>query len=67
MAGAYWRGNSNNQMMQRVYGTALPSTKRVGKNSFRLREGSQERDHRKLGKELDLFMLSPEAGAGLPF
>ncbi|MCD5075069.1 threonine--tRNA ligase [Enterococcus gallinarum] len=66
VAGAYWRGNSNNQMMQRVYGTAFFDKKEL-KEFIRLREEAKERDHRKLGKELDLFMLSPEVGAGLPF
>ncbi|HBH6170453.1 TPA: threonine--tRNA ligase [Enterococcus faecium] len=66
VAGAYWRGNSNNQMMQRVYGTAF-FDKRALKEYIRLREEAKERDHRKLGKELDLFMVSPEVGSGLPF
>ena len=65
-AGAYWRGNSNNQMMQRVYGTAFFDKKAL-KEYIRLREEAKERDHRKLGKELDLFMVSPEVGSGLPF
>ncbi|MCE5855515.1 threonine--tRNA ligase, partial [Enterococcus faecium] len=66
VAGAYWRGNSNNQMMQRVYGTAFFDKKAL-KEYIRLREEAKERDHRKLGKELDLFMVSPEVGSGLPF
>lgn len=66
VAGAYWRGNSNNQMMQRVYGTAFFDKKAL-KEYIRLREEEKERDHRKLGKELDLFMVSPEVGSGLPF
>lgn len=66
VAGAYWRGNSNNQMMQRVYGTAF-FDKTALKEYIRLREEAKERDHRKLGKELDLFMVSPEVGSGLPF
>ncbi|CAH2253566.1 TPA: threonine--tRNA ligase [Enterococcus faecium] len=66
VAGAYWRGNSNNQMMQRVYGTAFFDKKAL-KKYIRLREEAKERDHRKLGKELDLFMVSPEVGSGLPF
>ncbi|HCQ8782431.1 TPA: threonine--tRNA ligase [Enterococcus faecium] len=66
VAGAYWRGNSNNQMMQRVYGTAFFDKKAL-KECIRLREEAKERDHRKLGKELDLFMVSPEVGSGLPF
>ncbi|MBF0014686.1 threonine--tRNA ligase [Enterococcus casseliflavus] len=66
VAGAYWRGSSDNQMMQRVYGTAFFDKKDL-KEFIRLREEAKERDHRKLGKELELFMLSPEVGAGLPF
>lgn len=66
VAGAYWRGNSNNRMMQRVYGTAFFDKKAL-KEYIRLREEAKERDHRKLGKELDLFMVSPEVGSGLPF
>ncbi len=53
-------------MMQRVYGTAFFDKKDL-KEFIRLREEAKERDHRKLGKELELFMLSPEVGAGLPF
>lgn len=66
VAGAYWRGDSNNHMMQRVYGTAF-FDKRALKEFIRMREEAKERDHRKLGKELDLFMVSPEVGSGLPF
>lgn len=66
VAGAYWRGNSDNQMMQRVYGTAFFDKKDL-KEFIKQREEAKERDHRKLGKELDLFMVSPEVGSGLPF
>lgn len=66
LAGAYWRGNSNNKMMQRVYGTAFFDKKEL-KEFIKMREEAKQRDHRKLGKELDLFMLSPEVGSGLPF
>ena len=66
VAGAYWRGNSDNHMMQRVYGTAFFDKKAL-KEYIQMREEAKERDHRKLGKELDLFMLSPEVGSGLPF
>lgn len=66
LAGAYWRGNSDNKMMQRVYGTAF--FKQGDLDEFlRLREEAKERDHRKLGKELDLFALSSNVGSGLPF
>jgi len=66
LAGAYWRGNSNNKMMQRVYGTAFFDKKEL-KNFIKMREEAKERDHRKLGKELDLFMINQEVGSGLPF
>lgn len=66
VAGAYWRGNSDNHMMQRIYGTAFFDKKDL-KEFIKQREEAKERDHRKLGKELDLFMVSPEVGAGLPF
>ncbi len=66
VAGAYWRGNSDNKMMQRVYGTAF-FEKRDLKAFIKQREEAKERDHRKLGKELDIFMVNPEVGSGLPF
>ncbi|AKI57134.1 threonine--tRNA ligase [Streptococcus agalactiae] len=66
VAGAYWRGNSDNAMMQRVYGTAWFDKKDL-KAYLKRREEAKERDHRKLGKELDLFMVNPEVGQGLPF
>jgi threonyl-tRNA synthetase len=66
VAGAYWRGNSSNQMMQRIYGTAFFDKKDL-KEFIKMREEAKERDHRKLGKELDLFMLNPDVGSGLPF
>ncbi|TWS95497.1 threonine--tRNA ligase [Streptococcus sp. sy018] len=66
VAGAYWRGKSENPMMQRVYGTAWFDKKDL-KKYIQMREEAKERDHRKLGKELDLFMVNPEVGQGLPF
>lgn len=66
VAGAYWRGKSTNQMMQRIYGTAFFDKKAL-KEFIKMREEAKERDHRKLGKELDLFMISQEVGSGLPF
>ncbi len=66
VAGAYWRGNSDNAMMQRVYGTAWFDKKDL-KSYLQMREEAKERDHRKLGKELDIFMISQEVGQGLPF
>lgn len=65
VAGAYWRGDANNHMMQRIYGTAFFDKKDL-KAFLKQREEARERDHRKLGKELDLFMTSQEVGSGLP-
>ncbi|TNF08701.1 MAG: threonine--tRNA ligase [Bacillota bacterium] len=66
LAGAYWRGDSKNKMLVRVYGTSFLNKKDLDAHLLLLEERKQ-RDHRKLGKELDLFMLTKEAGAGLPF
>jgi threonyl-tRNA synthetase len=63
VAGAYWRGNENNRMLQRVYGTAFADKEALKEHLFRLEE-AKKRDHRKLGRELDLFSISEEAGAG---
>ena len=63
-AGAYWRGSEKNKMLQRGYGTAFPSKKALDEHIFRLEE-ARRRDHRKLGKELDLFSTNEEIGAGL--
>ncbi|MGI6126657.1 MAG: threonine--tRNA ligase [Planifilum sp.] len=65
VAGAYWRGDSNNQMLQRIYGTAWPKRSQLEEHLKRLEE-AKERDHRKLGKELKIFTLTPEVGQGLP-
>jgi len=65
VAGAYWRGDSNNKMLQRIYGTAF-FTKEELKEHLRLLEEAKERDHRKLGKELSLFTTSQKVGQGLP-
>lgn len=65
VAGAYWRGDSNNQMLQRVYGIAFLSQKDLDRH-LRFLEEARKRDHRKLGKQLDLFMFSEEA-PGMPF
>ncbi len=65
-AGAYWRGNENNPMLQRIYGTAFPSRKELDEYLRRLDE-AKKRDHRKLGPALDLFSFHEEAGAGLVF
>lgn len=65
LAGAYWRGNSDNKMLQRIYGTAF-FTKEELQEHIRLLEEAKERDHRKIGKELDLFTNSQLVGQGLP-
>ncbi|HJX30383.1 MAG TPA: threonine--tRNA ligase [Thermodesulfobacteriota bacterium] len=64
VAGAYWRGDERNPMLQRIYGTAFPTPKGLEEHLNRLEE-AKKRDHRKLGKELDLFSIHDEAGAGL--
>jgi len=64
VAGAYWRGSEKNAMLQRIYATAFPDKKELKTYLTRLEE-ARKRDHRKLGKELDLFSFSEEAGAGL--
>ena len=65
VAGAYWRGDSNNEMLQRIYGTAWRNKKELKAYLIRLEE-AEKRDHRKLGKELGLFHFQEEA-AGMPF
>jgi threonyl-tRNA synthetase len=65
VAGAYWRGNENNPMLQRIYGTAFPNREALEEH-LRLIEEAKQRDHRKLGKELDLFFFDPLAPA-MPF
>jgi threonyl-tRNA synthetase len=65
VAGAYWRGDEKNPMMQRIYGVAF-ATKQELDDHLALLEEAKKRDHRKLGKELDLFAFSDLVGAGLP-
>jgi len=65
IAGAYWRGNSDNKMLQRVYGTAFFKKEDLAEH-LRLLEEAKERDHRKIGKELSLFASSQLVGQGLP-
>ena len=60
VAGAYWRGNSDNEMLQRIYGTAWPDKKQLNAYLHRLEE-AEKRDHRKIGKQLDLFHTQEEA------
>jgi threonyl-tRNA synthetase len=63
-AGAYWKGDEHNKMLQRIYGTAFSTSKELRQHLDRLEE-AKRRDHRKLGKDLDLFSIHKEAGAGL--
>lgn len=65
VAGAYWRGDANNKMLQRVYGTAFFDKKAL-KEHLQVLEERKERDHRKIGKELELFTTSKLVGPGLP-
>jgi threonyl-tRNA synthetase len=65
IAGAYWRGNSDNKMLQRIYGTAFFNKEGLAEH-LRLLEEAKERDHRKIGKELSLFTNSQLVGQGLP-
>ena len=64
LAGAYWRGDEKNPMLQRLYGTAFFDPKALKKYLFQIEE-AKKRDHRKLGKELDLFTISDQVGPGL--
>ena len=66
IAGAYWHGIETNPMMQRIYGTVFPSQKELDEHLKNLEE-AKKRDHRKLGRDLDLFSLHEEAGAGLVY
>ena len=65
VAGAYWRGDSSRPMLQRIYGTCFPSQKELDEYLAKLEE-AKKRDHRKIGKEMDLFALYEE-GPGFPF
>jgi threonyl-tRNA synthetase len=64
VAGAYWRGDERNKMLQRIYGTGFATQEALDEH-LRLLEEARKRDHRRLGRELDLFQLNDEAGAGL--
>lgn len=65
VAGAYWRGKETNPQLQRIYGTAFASRAELDEHLHRLEE-ARKRDHRRLGRELGIFMISPLVGAGLP-
>lgn len=64
IAGAYWRGNEKNKMLQRIYGISFPREEML-KQHLQLLEEARARDHRKLGQELDLFLITPSVGSGL--
>jgi len=66
IAGAYWRGSEKNAMLQRIYGTAFLTKEELDKFLF-VQEEAKKRDHRKIGKDLDLFSIQDEMGAGLVF
>jgi threonyl-tRNA synthetase len=65
IAGAYWRGNEKNKMLTRIYGVTFPAQKELDEY-LHLLEEAKKRDHRKLGKELELFAFSEKVGSGLP-
>ncbi|UYQ95197.1 threonine--tRNA ligase [Chitinophaga horti] len=65
IAGAYWRGNEKNKMLTRIYGITFPTQKELDEHLLLLEE-AKKRDHRKLGKELELFTFSEKVGLGLP-
>lgn len=65
VAGAYWRGSEKNKMLTRIYGTCWPSKKELDEYLIR-QEEAKKRDHRKLGKELELFLISQSVGQGFP-
>ena len=64
-SGAYWRGNENNKMLQRIYGISFPKASQV-EEYLQMLEEAKQRDHRKIGKELELFMTHQLVGSGLP-
>jgi threonyl-tRNA synthetase len=65
IAGAYWRGDENNKMLQRIYGTAWENAQQL-KDYLHQLEEAKKRDHRKLGKELEIYIFDDEVGPGLP-
>ena len=65
VAGAYWRGNEKNKMLTRIYAISFPKAKLLDEYLILLEE-AKKRDHRKIGKEMELFAFSPEVGMGLP-
>ena len=65
VAGAYWRGSEKNKMLQRIYGITFPTKPELDEYLFRIEE-AKRRDHRKIGPEMELFLLTPKVGSGLP-
>ncbi len=65
VSGSYWRGDEKNKQLQRIYGVSFPKKKMLDEYVERLEE-AKKRDHRKLGRELELFFITPKVGAGLP-
>ncbi|MBC8044902.1 MAG: threonine--tRNA ligase, partial [Rhizobacter sp.] len=65
ISGSYWRGDESRQQLQRIYGVSFPSEKLLKEHLNRIEE-AKKRDHRKLGAELELFLVSPKVGSGLP-
>lgn len=65
LAGAYWKGSEKNPMLTRIYGTAFPTQKELD-NHLKLQEEAKKRDHRKIGKELEIYAFADEVGPGLP-
>ncbi len=65
LAGAYWRGNEKNKMLTRIYGTAFPTKEELDEH-LKMLEEAEKRDHKKLGRELGLFVFSETVGKGLP-
>lgn len=65
LAGAYWRGDEKNKMLQRIYGVAFETEEELNEH-LKLLVEAEKRDHRKLGKEMELFMISEDVGKGLP-
>jgi threonyl-tRNA synthetase len=65
ISGSYWRGDENNKQLQRIYGISFPKKKLLEEHLVKLEE-AKRRDHRKLGKELELFMITQAVGSGLP-
>ncbi len=65
IAGAYWRGNAKNKVLQRIYGISFPK-KEMLEQYLHMLEEARKRDHRKLGQELELFLITPNVGSGLP-